>query len=381
MAEPKIEPIEETPHIASGENLEPHASNPESVRQTAERAMKEAMEKAAESADDNDGTDDKGEDPIDWEKIKGAAASTSDKDTDQTDGEGEDDSETDIGDLEPLSIWNAEQQDTFRQLERDAQQYLLDATAAATAPIQSQLDALQPCQRLNDQWQPYFEKTLNGVPVQNAVESLLNADMILRTGTQQQKVDLLRKLAHDYGVTAQPQQQQMIPEDLADDPVAKAMAGPLQNVVNELNSLKQQINTQSQSFTDAQRQQGQAQVDAFAAATDDQGNPKHPYFKEVETLMEDLAEIANRRGQSPTLEQLYDQACAATPEVRAKMQSAQKAADIIERKKAAAARKQAASSVSGSPSGARSVDVQINPDEPAEDTVRNAMIAHGLIRG
>ena len=354
-------------------DMVPHDSNPESARDVAERAMKEAQEKAAadDAAVEEQQTEaDKG-DVIDWEAAKGAVS-------DAKPGEAEAETEDTIGDLEPLSTWTADQQDTFRQLDKDAQQYVLDVASTAINPLQSQLESLQPWQRVAETWTPYIQQNLNGAPVEKALESLFNADMILRTGSDQQKLNLLNKLIQDYRIpVGQPQAQAIIPEDLADDPVAQAMQGPLQTVMNQINELKAQLNTQSETYTNSQRQQAEATIAAFANAVGEDGKPLRPYFAEVEPLMTTLAQHAESRGQQATLEQLYEQAVRATPEVWAKVQSAEKAGEILARQKAAAGKKQAAKSVSSSPSGARSEQVQVKPQESAYDTVMAAMKAHG----
>ena len=60
-----------------------------------------------------------------------------------------------------------------------------------------------------------------------------------------------------------------------------------------------------------------SQITAFQSATNEDGSPKHLYFENVRPLMS--AFFAN--GQAKDLEQAYDMACFANPEVRAALQA------------------------------------------------------------
>jgi len=117
----------------------------------------------------------------------------------------------------------------------------------------------------------------------------------------------------------------------------------------KLAGIKQHFQTQQQTAVQAQEQQLRGELQQFMDAKDDKGRPKHPYFNEVRTLMGSFY----GSGQNIGLDQAYDMACRAHPEVYAKIDAARRADAERERAKQqrekAAAAKQAGSSVVGTP--------------------------------
>lgn len=86
----------------------------------------------------------------------------------------------------------------------------------------------------------------------------------------------------------------------------------------------QRIQTWEQSQQTAQQQREQqmqqetmSQIEAFQNATAEDGSPKHVYFENVRPLMSSYF----ASGQAQNLEQAYEMACWANPEVRAALQA------------------------------------------------------------
>lgn len=134
------------------------------------------------------------------------------------------------------------------------------------------------------------------------------------------------------------------------------------------------MGNQFAALQQSQADQAKSVVDNMVSATDEKGQLKYPYFNEVRPYMEQLATIASSTGKQVTWDSVYEQACRAHPDVWPKIQSADRARAVAERKAIAADKQRASSSVSGSPAGSRTV--KEDPNESVFDTVTRAMAQH-----
>lgn len=145
--------------------------------------------------------------------------------------------------------------------------------------------------------QPYMAtiQSLGATPMQ-AVQYLFNADHQLRYAAPAQKVELFRYLAQTYGVDLG---QMQGGEPTQVDPT-----------IAQLQAQVQQLTQHFQSGQQAQTQQVQTEVmseiDQFKA------DPKNVYF---ENVREDMAAML-AQGRANSLQDAYDKACWANPEVR-----------------------------------------------------------------
>jgi hypothetical protein len=170
--------------------------------------------------------------------------------------------------------------------------------------------------------QPYMAQIQaeGGTPV-TAIKSLLNTAYVLRTGTPQQKQQVLLNTARQFGVdlgTAKPNGQQPptnLPPELA----------ALQQEVAEL---KGQLSQREQAAQQQLQTEVQTEIAAFAA------DPKHPHYEAVKGHMSAL--IA--QGLAKDLQDAYDQAVWARPDTRATLE-AQKRAEEEQKRRAEAKRK------------------------------------------
>lgn len=351
---------DQTAHSAQGEGLVPHETNP-TVQKDVEDAMAKAVDDAGEAPSEEQQEETQQELPI-------QEASQAPADTAETPPAKD---EPQAGDLEPPANWSAADQGIFRDVDKATQEWLLARDKAATESYQQQLEAVQPWQQVQQQWDPYFKQL--GQPAPQLINGLLQTEMQLRTGTPAQKQEALLGIMRAYGIEVG-QEQQQLPEEVSSDPVAQALSARLDEVLRGQRALESQVQTQFGQFEANQLNAQQTALDQFKGATDADGKLLHPYYSEVEPLMNSLAANA---GQTTTLQDVYDQACWASPSVRAKLQGAAQAADIVGRKQSAAAKQVASKSVSSSPAGSRTVQVpQGNPNESVLETVEAAVAAH-----
>lgn len=170
-----------------------------------------------------------------------------------------------------------------------------------------------------------------GTP-QGAVKDLLNTAYVLRTGSPQQKLQLMSQVAQQYGVDlrqlAQPQQQTMV------DPNIQALYQKVQTLEQERNNsrLLQEQNDSAKVNNE---------IEAFAADT------KNVHFTnpQVKARMASLLDSGNAKD----LQDAYDQATWAVPDLRAELKAAERRLEDAARKEEIAAKKRAGSSLSGSP--------------------------------
>lgn len=187
--------------------------------------------------------------------------------------------------------------------------------------------------KVNEAVSPYLPmiRAEGGDPV-GAVQSLLQTAYTLRAGNQEQKIQMFQHLAQQFGV------------DL------NAVSAGAQQVDPQVANLRQelaQLRGHMQQGEQQQHQQVQVHAEqiigAFAA------DPKHEFFETVKPLMGHLISS----GQATDMQDAYDKACWATPDVRStiltRQQTDAEAKRAAEAKAKADAKRRAAGSISGSP--------------------------------
>ena len=187
-----------------------------------------------------------------------------------------------------------------------------------------------------------------GIAPDAAVEALFNAQRMLETRPE----EAIQVLARQYHVDLAklvPQAQQTQPPPFqhqspqTNDPAVQAALDRLARLESQLTAQQQQAQQFQQQQEQAVTAQTQRMIDEFAA------DPKHAHFQTVEPLMAVLISS----GQAKGLNEAYEMAVRAHPEVskaiaQAEREAAEKA-KLSERVKGAAQAKAKAVSVRGSP--------------------------------
>jgi len=200
----------------------------------------------------------------------------------------------------------------------------------------------------------------NAEPI-GAIKSLLNTAFVLRTGSAEQKRQLLLETARTFGVdlsqgNPQQAQQQVHPV--------------LQQTWQEMQNLKAQLEHQAALKKQQEDADVQRQIEAFSA------DPKNIHF---ETVKADMAALL-QAGRAKDLADAYDKAVYANPQTRASLltqaQQAEQEKRVAEQTAKAAAARKAGSSVKGSPGMGATKDPKIvQPDLRSE--LRAAFAAQG----
>lgn len=226
--------------------------------------------------------------------------------------------------------WTPAAKAKFATLDPELQKYVLSREDDVHKTISRQDEERQFGKTLKDVIAPYMATiTAEGGTPEKAVKDLLNTAYVLRTGTPQQKFQLIHQVARQYGVNLGTQPQ------------------PMNQELHSLQSQVQQLTSKLQERETYQQQQEQATVQSkiqeFSA------DPKNAHFEEVKAHMAALLS----GGVAKDLQDAYDQAVWARPELRSTLLQSQQAEAEAQRKVEAKAKydaaRKAGSSVSGAP--------------------------------
>jgi hypothetical protein len=222
--------------------------------------------------------------------------------------------------VQPPASWKGTAKAKFAALDPEIQQEVLRREGDFHKGVEQYKQAAGFGQEVHKAIQPYMQ-TLQGLQQQGvtpaaAIERLMNHDHVLRYGTQEQKREAVARLVQAYGVD---------------------MTQALPYVDPQVEQYKQEIARRDQmlqQFTQTQAQREQAELNSQIEAAR-QGKE---YFDEVRPHMAALLQA----GQAKDLNDAYDQAVWARPDLRQAMLAKQQEALRIEQAEKAKAAKQAA---------------------------------------
>lgn len=207
-------------------------------------------------------------------------------------------------------------------------------------------------------------KAEGGNPVQ-AIDNLLSTAALLRTGTADQIANLVTQITNQYGIGRFGNQFiERLDSALAgqaprpENPEIAAMRQQYEKEMAPLRQMQQQIQQQQQMAQYQQQMQAHQEIEQF------QQNAE--FLNDVRMEMADIIDMGAQRGVNYTLQQAYDIACRAHPEisrVMAQREQAKAAQSLNNNAKRARA---AAVSVGGSPALG-------GDDSGTADSVRDAL--------
>ena len=255
----------------------------------------------------------------------------------------------------PPKTWRAEASAMWSQLPPAVQQEVLKREADIFQGIEQYRDLAQTGRVFQQAIAPFQEHfRAAGMDPVATVGNLLNAHHVLARGTADQKLQLVRAIITDAGLSA---------DDLLAEPPYIDPA--VRDLRSELTSVKSQLQQREQRELETQRAALQVQVEKFFA------DPAHKYANEVATEMHNL--IVS--GQATDLAVAYDKAIWLNPIVRGKVLAEQQAtARAAEEKanaeKAAAAKVAASANIRSTPkSGRTAATAPKSIDETLQETL------------
>ena len=190
--------------------------------------------------------------------------------------------------LEAPKNWSEDVRSKFKDLPRDAQEYMLkrdkEMTADYTRKTQEVAEQRKSFESLDKVIAPMRQQiAASGVGEAEYISRLLNADMALRNNPKM----AIRQLAQGYGIDLSSIEETVDWND--SDPQIAQLKQQNQAILAELNQFKQQ-NLQSA------RQQTEAQINGFANTKDDKGNLKYPHFDKLRVKMGNLIDAGEAKG-------------------------------------------------------------------------------------
>lgn len=239
----------------------------------------------------------------------------------------------------PPQSWKQELKDGFNTLPEQYQEEILRREADYNKGIQRYAESAKYAETVKpvfDKWAPYL--TQLQVTPDKAFDALIQAEYTLRNGSPAQKQQAFMKLAQDYGI------------DFGSQPQVENQLDPnVQHALQRVQYLEEQLrNQQYLQQQEAQRKQQAEQAELQKQIEEFSSSPNRPHFEAVRDDMSRLLQA----GYAESLEDAYDKAVWARPDIRSTLLKDEEAKRINEMAKVAEAAKAKAVSVKGSPPGA-----------------------------
>lgn len=223
----------------------------------------------------------------------------------------------------PPATWSASAKAVYATLPETARKEIAKREQDYARGIQQHAEHAKGYQTMMREFQPYeaMMRAEGGTP-EGAIRDLMKTSYMLRTGTPQERGQLVMQIAQRFGADVSQFTGKQAEQPAGQQEFMPQIAQYVQQLVNPH---LQRIQSWEQGQQTAQQQQQQAlqhdtvsQIEAFQNATAEDGiSPKHVYFENVRELMSGYF----ASGQATSLDQAYDMACWANPEVRAALQA------------------------------------------------------------
>lgn len=230
----------------------------------------------------------------------------------------------DVEPIKPPSGWRKEALSKWETLDPEVRDEVLRREADFHKGIEGYKQRASFADEVNAAIQPYMAtiQSIGATPVK-AIQDLLSSDHVLRYGTHDQKMQMVQQLAQSYGIDLN-----QVPT--YEQPYVDPQLQALQQQIGQLQSVLSQQQTRDQQ---AEQQTLMAEIDAFKA------DPAHGHFEALKTEMGALLSA----GIAQNLQDAYDRALWARPDLRQSLLAQQRAeADRQRREQVNQARKAAA---------------------------------------
>lgn len=265
--------------------------------------------------------------------------------------------------------WTPTQKEKWKDVPADIQKTILDRDKEVDRVLHESAEdrkVAHSYQQMVSQYAPVFAAEGVNDPMQG-LQGLINITAQLQMGSPQQKAERIAGLISHYGVDIQALDSMLAGEAPADPQMAQIQQ-MLDQRLAPVDQLMQTVQTTQQQSQQRNYDEAGQSIEAFAA------DPKNEFFENVRNTMADFMDMAESRGESMSLQQAYDRACASDPEI-AQVQASRRAQESQQSNAQSIQRKQnAASSISGRQDG----QVQGAGDMSLRDTLEAAFDKTGI---
>ena len=238
--------------------------------------------------------------------------------------------------------WTPVAREKWGKLEPEVRQEVWKREREASRAMTISADARKFASDFEKTVQPYmgFIAAENSTPIQ-AVDNMMRTAALLRVGTGEQKVTLVADIIKRFGIDLEAldsmlagQQVQNNPQRMIQQEIERATQ-PLMQRLQTYESIQQ--NNDRQVGADINRE-----IDSFAS------DPKNEFFNDVQHLIPDILEIADRQGQVMSLTQAYHRAILMHDPVRSVVEARQRNQSVMAKAGAAAKARNTGASVTTS---------------------------------
>ena len=215
----------------------------------------------------------------------------------------------------PPSTWSAKGKASFSKLPKHIQDEIIKREADIGKGISMYKQAANYGRTLGEAIKPYeaMIRSENSDPIKT-VQNLLNTAYRLRSGTPQQRGQLVMQIAQEYG--ADLSQYTSANAENTENQEIPALQQYLNPIQEKLNNLEQVYASQQQAAQQQTQQEALTSISSFQNQVDEKGNIRNVHFDDVRNDMADLIENAERQGRQLSLEEAYETACWANPQIR-----------------------------------------------------------------
>jgi hypothetical protein len=256
----------------------------------------------------------------------------------------------------PPVSWTLEEKERFKTLPVETQKYLAQREGQREKAWHEANARAKRLADIEDAFSPYSEElALSGLTPGQVVRQMIAERQIMRRDPLQAARQLLQASGKSLS--------DLESHEESYDPKYKALE-------DEVNRLKSVYEGQQQYAQEAQVAEVENEITRFSSEVDQKGQPLRPYFNDVYSDMLPIAQML--KAQNPNahprviLEQAYERAAYANPQVRTilleKERQALQAKHVEEARQKAQAAKAAGSSISGAPGGSISREVSRDLD-------------------
>lgn len=255
--------------------------------------------------------------------------------------------------------WKPEAREYWNQIPEAARREILRTEQNVQQTLRETVEDRRLAQALKETIRPFehFIKAEGSNPIQ-AIDNLMVTAARLRTGNANDVAGLVTEIVNQFGIGRFGQG--------FINALDSSLAGklPQQQVDPYVAQMEQRMRQMEQTFQQQQYQQAQ-QLDTTIRTelTDFMGTAE--FANDVRLEMADLLDMAASRGQELTLQEAYDRACWANPEIRNILAERQSRERAQQTNQVAQKARSAAVSVGGSPA--------FNPNQEAGTSIRDAI--------
>lgn len=255
--------------------------------------------------------------------------------------------------------WKPEAREFWKDIPEAARREILRTEQNVQQTLRDTVEDRRFAQAVKETIRPfeYLIKAENGNPIQ-AIDNLMSTAARLRTGNANDVAALVTDIVNQFGIGRFGQG--------FINSLDASLAGkvPTQQIDPTVAAMQQQIQQMQQYFTS--QQQMQTQQMEYGAQTEVSSFMQTAEFgNDVREEMADIIEMAAQRGLEVSLQDAYDRACWANPEIRRILSERQTRERAQQTNQVAQTARRAAVSVGGSPA--------FNPNQEAGTSIREAI--------